>query len=96
MRFGLSEKPRRIICGIDEQPFLTLLVSDQITEDCKISYLILFDNHLLPPNPSRSSKTIIYELRNFNFLFDSNHLYHLMEEKEGYCGVGKVRRNSIG
>jgi hypothetical protein len=42
----------------------------------------LFDQHALPPHLGRCLSTIIYELRNFNFLFDNSPLYHLVEEKK--------------
>jgi hypothetical protein len=93
MRFGFCEKSLSIIRGIDEQPFPTLLISDQITKDPKISHLILFDNHLLSPDFSRSFQTIIYEPRNFNFLFDRHLFRRLMKIKEEkYC----LLRISVG
>jgi hypothetical protein len=52
MSAGFCKKLLGIICGIDEQPFLALFVSDQIAKNSKVSHLILFDYHLLPPNPS--------------------------------------------
>jgi hypothetical protein len=96
MRARFCEKPLGIIRGIDEQSFLTLLIPDQITENPKVSHLILFDNHLLPPNPSRPFQTILYELPNFNFLFDKSPLCQLVEEKKERHGVEKVSGSSIG
>jgi hypothetical protein len=92
MRFDFCEKPLSIIRGIDKQPFPTLLISDQITKDPKISDLILFDNHLLSPDFSRSFQTIIYEPRNFNFLFDRHLFLRLMKlRKKARDGVEKVK-----
>ncbi len=54
MGFRFREKPLGIIRRINEQTFPTFLISNQITEHCKITNLILLNNHLLPP-PQRIS-----------------------------------------
>jgi hypothetical protein len=51
--FCIGQKLARIVCRIDEQSLVGLLISNQIAEHRKISNLVLLHYHLLPPELMR-------------------------------------------